>query len=228
MKKFFYFSLVVIAGFLVFWFMQIFIYKQIVNACLEVGAEALNIQIEASGYFSLTDNYQLSKQLLNGFDIFNYDYTQLEDELILNAAIKDGNITIKVKDIDDKTYASIIVSQNAHTMNINNIKQTIFKNFLLKRAYPKFSILVQGKFEGKMTSEQMKQVALNIINNKKAIFVDGIEDDNLVSVSAFLPTLEERKKCNNSFVNLNIALRYSSINNCTYIWVGSPLIFVEY
>lgn len=228
MKKFFYFSLVVITGFLVFWFMQIFIYKQIVNACLEVGAEALNIQMEASGYFSLTDNYQLSKQLLNGFDIFNYDYTQLEDELILNAAIKDGNITIKVKDIDDKTYASIIVSQNAHTMNINNIKQTIFKNFLLKRAYPKFSILVQGKFEGKMTSEQMKQVALNIINNKKAIFVDGIEDDNLVSVSAFLPTLEERKKCNNSFVNLNIALRYSSINNCTYIWVGSPLIFVEY
>lgn len=228
MKKFFYFLLVTIVGFIVFWFMQIFIYKQIVNACQEVGAEALNIQIEASGYFKLTDNYELAKQLIKGFDMVNYDYTQIDDELILIATINDGNITIKVKDIDDKTYASIIVSQNAHTMNINNIKQTIFKNFLQKRAYPKFSILVQGKFEGKMTSEQMKQVALNIINNKKAIFVNGIEDDNLVSVSAFLPTLEERKKCDNSFVNLNIALRYSSINNCTYLWVGSPLIFVEY
>lgn len=228
MKKFFYFSLVIIAGLLIFWFMQIFVYKQIVNACLEVGAEALNIQIEASGYFNTIDNYELSKQLIKGFDIYAYDYTQIDDALILNASIKDGIITIKVKDIDDKTYASIIVSQNAHTMNINNIKQTIFKNFLLKRAYPKFSILVQGKFEGKMASQQMKQVALNIINSKRAIFVDGIEEDNLVSVSAFLPTLEERKKCNNSFVNLNIALRYSSINDCTYIWVGSPLIFVEY
>lgn len=228
MKKFFYFSLITIIGFIVFWFMQIFIYKQIVNACQEVGAEELNIQIEASGYFKLTDNYELSKQLIKGFDITSYDYIQTDDELILIASIKDGNITIKVKDIDDKTYTSIIVSQNAHTMNINNIKQTIFKNFLQKRAYPKFSILVQGKFEGKMTSQEMKQVALNIINNKKAIFVDGIEDDNLISVSAFLPTLEERKKCDNSFVNLNIALRYSSINNCTYIWVGSPLIFVEY
>ncbi|WP_443110742.1 YwmB family TATA-box binding protein [Caloramator sp. mosi_1] len=65
------------------------------------------------------------------------------------------------------------------------------------------------------------------MKRKGAIFVNGIENENLVSVSAFANAGGE-EKCEDKYVNLNIALRYSDLNKCTYIWIGSPLIYEEY
>lgn len=229
MKKWFCLLLVLIILTFTFWAYQNKIYADIVDACYEAGGETITIQLEGSSFLSgYNDKYLLSKELIGGFDVISYEYTQTDEEFLLNAIINNGYITIRLKDVEDKIYASLTVSQNAHNVNINNIKQTIFINFIRHRAIPKFSLLVMGRFNGKLTTSEMKEKAIEILKRKRAIFVDGIENENLVSVSAFLPTLEERKKCEDKYINLNIALRYSDLNKCTYIWIGSPLIFEEY
>ncbi|MBZ4663914.1 MAG: hypothetical protein JG776_1629 [Caloramator sp.] len=229
MKKWFCLLLILIIILFTFWNYQNKIYADIIDACYEAGGETINIQLEGSSFLSgYNDKYLLSKELISGFDVISYDYIQTEEEFLLNAIMSSGYITVRLRDVEDKIYASLTVSQNAHNVNINNIKQTIFINFIKHRAIPKFSILVVGKFSGKLTKAEMKEKAVEILKRKRAIFVDGIENENLVSVSAFLPTLEERKKCEDKYINLNIALRYSDLNKCTYIWIGSPLIFEEY
>ncbi|CDF57329.1 YwmB family TATA-box binding protein [Thermobrachium celere] len=229
MKKWFYLFIIFLVIIFTYWNIQNKIYNDMVNACYEEGGETINIQLEGNGFIrGYYDKADLSKSLIKDFDIISYEYTETEEEFLFNAITSCGYVTVKLKDLDNKIYASVTVSQNAQNMNINNIKQIIFKNFIKYRALPKFSILITGKFDGRLTSAEMKQKAVDIIKKRGAIFINGIEDENLVSVSAFLPTLEDRKICDDKYVNLNIAFRYSSLNNCTYIWIGSPLIFVEY
>ncbi|WDC84888.1 hypothetical protein PL321_04660 [Caloramator sp. mosi_1] len=176
MKKWFYLLLILFIFSFTFWKYQNKIYADIVNVCYQAGAETITIQLEGSGFLSgYSDKYLLSKELINGFDIISYDYTQTEEEFLFNAILSRGYITVRLKDIEDRIYASVTVSQNAHNVNINNIKQTIFINFLRHRAIPKFSILVIGRFDGKLTTKEMKDKAAEILKEKELFSLMGLK-----------------------------------------------------
>lgn len=139
MKKYVIILSSVLAGLIIFWNLQNYLYKKIISSCYEVGAKATNVQVEATAFLNgKNDKYDLSKKLTRGFKIIRGEYTEVEDEFLYNAVLDDGNLTLKIKDINHKKYISLVVSQNAQNVNINNIKQIIFKNFYLKGLYPNF------------------------------------------------------------------------------------------
>lgn len=58
--------------------------------------------------------------------------------------------------------------------------------------------------------------------------VEGMEDENIISVSAYSSKLKEYIKLGSEKINLNVAIRYSSFDDKTYIWVATPIIAIEY
>lgn len=196
------------------------------------GAKFVKSDVEGHAYIKCKDD--LEKILVNLFESMEYngEYSVFDngDFLELKSADKDTEIIIRGKAIKDKNmnYVSITLSQGNMDRNINSIRRTISKAFSLYDTKPSFSSLIQGKFDGKMSVLDMNKMAREVFTENGASSIKGVESEKLVSVSGFMPAFKERVKADNRYVNLNVALRYSEVNSCTYIWIGSPIISVEY
>ena len=56
----------------------------------------------------------------------------------------------------------------------------------------------------------------------------GKLDNNLISVSAYTPSIVQAVEVNGQKVNLNLAVRFNSYEDKTYIWLATPVITTEY
>lgn len=156
-----------------------------------------------------------------------------KDGMYYIAAINDGLLTeIKTMKMNSrgKIYAYVEYSQHNTIMNINNMRSVIEDAFQIYDADVSCSVLIQGKYDKKLTTEEMKQKAESLIKASNASYVDGMASGSLISVCAFSKSLpsQEARIDNGKRINLNIALRTSESNSCTYIWIGYPIITIEY
>lgn len=91
-----------------------------------------------------------------------------------------------------------------------------------------FSSCIVGTYEGRLKekdAERKSELALQSINAKP---VEGIEDDGMKSISAFSTNVGEYVMSERERVNVQLAIRYSSYDDKTYIWIGTPLIPMGY
>lgn len=160
------------------------------------------------------------------------EYSIRQNENIAELVSDNGIINIKISaaQVDDKkaVYVCFTLSQQGSIMNINNIRRTIYYVFSIYGKKPSFCSLILGKYKGIMTSEKMKEIALKILKTNNADFINEIEDRNLVSFCGYIPDINEKADAAGTPVNINIALRNSRKEGCTYIWIGSPVINAEY
>jgi len=130
----------------------------------------------------------------------------------------------------ESIYTYVEYSQHNGIMNINNMRRGIENAFRIYDADVSCSVLIQGKYDKKLTIDEMNKKAESLIKASSASYVDGMASGSLISVCAFsrlLPSQEARLD-NGKKINLNIALRTSETNSCTYIWIGYPIITIEY
>ena len=92
----------------------------------------------------------------------------------------------------------------------------------------KLDVMITGSYKGKMSQKHINATITKLLNNLNASKVESIERDELVSVSAYCPEIDEYIISNSKKINVQLALRYSSYNDRTYIWLGSPIIPFEY
>ncbi|HYF84404.1 MAG TPA: YwmB family TATA-box binding protein [Clostridia bacterium] len=91
-----------------------------------------------------------------------------------------------------------------------------------------FSSCIIGTYKGKLEerdAEKKSRIALQSINARK---VEGIENEELKSISAFSSSVGGYIMSNQARVNVQLAIRYSSYDDKTYIWIGTPLIPMGY
>ena len=130
----------------------------------------------------------------------------------------------------DNIYAYLEYSQHGDIMNINNMRRSLKDAFSSYKGEVSFSVLIQGRYNEKLSSDEMNNRAGMLLKASNASYVDGVADGSLVSFCGFsklLPDWEVRK-VNGKEINLNIALRASETYGCTYIWIGYPIITIEY
>lgn len=87
---------------------------------------------------------------------------------------------------------------------------------------------IVGSFLEELTEDDMENVIGSILK-----FTDGEETeraqfDGFLSVSAYTPHIDDYIEMGESRINLNVALRYNSYEERTYIWLGTPIIALEY
>lgn len=127
-----------------------------------------------------------------------------------------------------ETYIVFDVSMDKNYNDLITERQNITKALLVDESSIKFSSCIIGTYKGKLGGKEVdkkSRIALESINAKK---VEGIEDEELKSISAFSSRVGGYVMSDQARVNVQLAIRYSSYDDKTYIWIGTPLIPMGY
>jgi hypothetical protein len=87
---------------------------------------------------------------------------------------------------------------------------------------------VVGSFSESIPKDNMEAIINSIFQSVDASEVERAVYDGFLSVSAYTPLINNHIEIGENKVNLNIAMRYNSFEGRTYIWLGSPVISLEY
>ena len=85
-----------------------------------------------------------------------------------------------------------------------------------------------GAFPGNLTEKERKAIISQGFQEINAKWVEGIDTENLISYSGYTQDCPKHLEVAGNKININIALRYHSIDDKTYINIGAPLILQEY
>ncbi|BCV23024.1 YwmB family TATA-box binding protein [Moorella sp. Hama-1] len=85
-----------------------------------------------------------------------------------------------------------------------------------------------GVIPGKLTGAERQQRARAVLAALEARKVEGVEDDELLSISAYSNRLPRSLAVAGREVNVNVALRFHTTDGNTYLHLGSPLLGGEY
>ncbi|MCR3921043.1 MAG: YwmB family TATA-box binding protein [Firmicutes bacterium] len=90
------------------------------------------------------------------------------------------------------------------------------------------SYYVSGQVAGKKNSEEMEQMARTALTAVRGSIVEGMQDEELISYTAYTPLLERYMTIDGDRFNVNVAIRYDSFLEQTVVWAGFPLIHDSY
>ncbi|MFZ7102099.1 MAG: YwmB family TATA-box binding protein [Peptococcaceae bacterium] len=92
----------------------------------------------------------------------------------------------------------------------------------------KIGVTIVGNYPGQVAQGDLYAIIAGVFSEIKARIVEGIHTPDLLSFSAFTPKCPGYIEVAEKKININIAARYHSLDDKTYIHVGAPLIFQEY
>lgn len=93
---------------------------------------------------------------------------------------------------------------------------------------PHVSTCLVGRLDDKLEADEMRRRLDEAFRFLGASMDEGMAAGNFASFDGYSRRLPESLTVGNRLVNINMAMRYSSYDNCTYVIVGSPVIAREY
>ncbi|MCX7883525.1 MAG: YwmB family TATA-box binding protein [Caloramator sp.] len=231
MKKWGIFFLIIICIIFLNFNNEVYGISSIEKSFNSTGAEFICLNVEAKALIKTSDKPSEIVKKMFAFTKKEKYTIKDENDLTELSYLKNGcEIKIIARELkyENKVYVCFVLSQYEGIVNINNIRRTINNAFSIYKVKPSFSAFIQGKYNESMTSEKMKEKALKAVVNSGGKLIDKIEDRNLISFYAYNPYIKDRVLVNSEPININVALRYSATDGCTYIWIGNPVINAEY
>ncbi|HPT91607.1 MAG TPA: YwmB family TATA-box binding protein [Acetivibrio sp.] len=131
----------------------------------------------------------------------------------------DGNV---------QSYITVSVTVDSTKYELEDIYKGLLKTLDKYKISSKINTCITGCFEGKLNYDALNKVCIRVLKNADAKKVNGITNNNLISVSAYSPGIDNTILENGKKVNMNLAIRYNSYENKTYIWIAIPVITIEY
>ncbi|AIS51364.1 hypothetical protein TKV_c01590 [Thermoanaerobacter kivui] len=182
------------------------------NEYIEVAIKAMNID---------KDKAKISRIEENNFRQVGVEYAENTRQVnIAVQTLKNGSKSETYMLIDEyllKGYDDVLKEKSL----INN-------SFKMLKLKTKMAVCFVGIFNGKLNKEKNSSIVKLVLNELNAQKVEGMEDENVTSVSAYSDKIKEYIKLGSEKINLNVAIRYSSFDDKTYIWVATPIIAIEY
>lgn len=128
----------------------------------------------------------------------------------------------------DESAALMMVTISGSTDQISSLEQQAAKILSSTGGIPKINSCLVGWINGKLSNGEWG----NILSQSFALLdvkhIDTMNDTKVSSVSGYSPRLPGGLAIGGARVNVNIAARYSSTDNRTYITLGTPIIAQEY
>ncbi|RKD21972.1 TATA-box binding [Caminicella sporogenes DSM 14501] len=138
-------------------------------------------------------------------------------------------IILQSSQFDDFKESSIVldVVSTKSELDFQEVCDTI-RNVLKTYGNPNLNINLTGCYDGFKDTVEIEKIINGIFTEIKAEKVEGIIDENVVSITGYVENLKDYITVGGKKVNINIAGRYNSYEDKTYIWIGTPLIVTEY
>lgn len=180
-------------------------------------SEQLNMESGTELSTSLVENDFIKEITLNGV-------TEENDIVELIIHIEKSNKS----DEYEESYITVNAAPDLSNMELEKTKERIFTIFKKYAVKPRVNSCITGAYDGKLEYTELNNICKQMFKEVEAKKVEGIREGNLISVSAYSPAIENYIKVKESKVNLNLAIRYNSLEDRTYIWIATPLILTEY
>lgn len=217
--------------------------EALIKSFESTGAEVLESTI--SCWAKLNDEFlslsQIEAEMSKAVDSINLDKATIVkntesgshmNKMSLYGSKKGKAYSIAIESVKQETggetYIVIDVSIDKSYKELITERQNIAAAINADESALNFSSCIIGTFNGKLPeneADRKSRIALQSINAKK---VEGIENDGLKSVAAFSSSVGGYVMSDRARVNVQLALRYSSYDDKTYVWIGTPLIPIEY
>lgn len=149
------------------------------------------------------------------------------------SAVSGANLSIAIsavlgKEDDNNSYITLSIVDKDGIQDIDVLKHKV--KLIMGRfgVTPNVNSCLTGNYPGKLSNDRLNQICTDIFKASGARKVEGINESNLISVSAYTPSIGQAVEVNGRKINLNLAIRYNSYENKTYIWLATPVIITEY
>lgn len=136
------------------------------------------------------------------------------------------NIVLEV--LGEESYEIIDITLNGDVDQMLSQKQLLENIYKEERENSSISMTVVGFFDGHLNNDILNKKINAIIKILEGKKIEELQDENLISVSAYSENIKCRVKSGNKKINIQIAARYSSFDDKTFLWIGTPLINIEY
>ena len=140
---------------------------------------------------------------------------------------KSRQLHISLVSIYDGTYLVIsleglmLEERGSHGKTL----ESIFEYFGTRPNINKTAVFYMSGFQSVDSQERNIDYLFSKIDG---IIIEGIKDETLVSYSGYTPHFQNYVKSRGKKINVNIASRYHTIDNKTYLYMGTPLIHGQY
>lgn len=90
------------------------------------------------------------------------------------------------------------------------------------------SYYLTGELAGRHTLKEMQKLAEDALAAVDGRVIEGLEDEEMISLTAYTPRLGSYLTADEDRFNLNLAVRYDSYLDKTVLWAGFPIIHDTY
>lgn len=162
---------------------------------------------------------------------YRYDVVDDGDQHRIN--IYDNNkIHVSVGLLNDDAKAQNYIMVNAYggieDVRLEDIAQSIEQNLKQYSGDIHMSIALKGYIKGRIGQQKLDELSSGVFKALDAKYVEGVKSEMLSSTTAYSPLIKHHINIGDQKANIQLAVRYNSYNNRTYVWLGMPVITVEY
>ena len=166
-----------------------------------------------------------------------YLYRQINNDSIQKIEISgitkenravDINLQLNDASKGEENAITVAITEYDSMEGLEIIKKEV--SIILKRykIHTKVNSCITGSLVGKYGNLQIDEICDKILKGAEAEKISATKDRNLISVCAYSHNLGSTLHVSGKKMNLNLAIRYNSLEDKTYIWLASPVITTEY
>ena len=153
-----------------------------------------------------------------------------ENQIYIQSKSSEKSISIiGIKKNSKESYIIVDILDNKVYKNIVDIYTILEKSLYKYSSNIDISTCLSGEFYKKIQFNKYNDILEEILYNMNAEEIDRIENDNMVSVTAYSKFLEDNYlEYLGNQINLNIGIRYSEDEDKTLIYIATPIIKLDY
>ena len=153
-----------------------------------------------------------------------------EKQVYIQSNTSDKSISIiGIKKNSEESYIIVDILDNKVYKNIVDIYTILEKSLYKYSNIVDISTCISGEFSKRLQFSKYDDILQEILYNMSAEEIDRVENDNMVSITAYSKLLEENYlEYLGNKINLNIGIRYSEDDDKTLIYIATPIIKLDY
>ncbi|MDI3481303.1 MAG: hypothetical protein PWQ97_958 [Tepidanaerobacteraceae bacterium] len=193
-------------------------------------------------YLDFEDMEKIKAGVIKLFDIpeQNFKTTKESDDMyrILNTeGWMDSDTFLQVilqsvelpKDYEKEPQTYLVVTVASKNLaKLEELRSKVRDAIISCKGQSRITTCITGTFDGKLNKVQQNAILEKFARELKIENFEKMQDDYTVSVVGYSPEIPDSITILEKSYNVNIAMRYNSEDDMTYIWIGTPVISVEY
>ncbi|NLO81665.1 MAG: YwmB family TATA-box binding protein [Clostridiales bacterium] len=192
-------------------------------------------------YASVQDLELLADRASKFFGIEgDYDHISSQGEGIIQVTVRGVNenkqvVSITCYSVDTscdnnrklESYMVINIVDRIQRIDVSEAKHSVEVFFDTIGLNAKITTTLVGSSKGKLSLKEMEGICNELFSHIRADRTEGITDGEFISISGYSPLFDECITSNGKSVNIQVAMRYNSYMDRTYLWIGVPIINIE-